>query len=68
MLTRSECWILSIKTSDHFKCNIEIDLNSYVRVRTCEKRVNDSSFIVIFLNYHNFKYLTLEIVNVLAVI
>ena len=68
MLTRNECGILSIKTCVHFKCNIEIDLNSYVHVRTCEKRVTDSSFIVIFLNYHNFKYLTLQIVDVLAVI
>ena len=39
MLTRNECWIFSIKTFIHFKCNIEIDLDFYVRVRTCEKRV-----------------------------
>ena len=39
MLTRSECWIPSIETFVHLKCNIEIDLDFYVRVRTCEKRV-----------------------------
>ena len=35
MLTRGEC----CKTFTHFKCNIEIDLDFYVRARTCEKRV-----------------------------
>ena len=39
MLTRSECRILSNKTFVHLKCNIEIDLDFYVRVRTCENRV-----------------------------
>ena len=39
MLTRRERWILSMKTIVHFKCNIEMDLEFYVRVRTCEKRV-----------------------------
>ena len=28
-----------MKTIVHFKCNIEMDLVFYVRVRTCEKRV-----------------------------
>ena len=28
-----------MKTIVHFKCNIEMDLEFYVRVRTCEKRV-----------------------------
>ena len=31
--------ILSMQTFVHFKCNIEIDLEFYERVRTCEKRV-----------------------------
>ena len=39
MLTRRECRVLFIKTFVHFKCNIEIDLDFYVRVRTCVKRV-----------------------------
>ena len=39
MLTRRECLILSMKTIVHFKCNIEMDLDFYVRVRTCEKRL-----------------------------
>ena len=38
MLNRRECQTLSIKTFVHFKCNIEVDLDFYVRVRTCEKR------------------------------
>ena len=36
MLTRREWWIISIETCVHFKCNIEIDLDLYMRVRTCE--------------------------------
>ena len=39
MLNHGECWILSIKTFVHFKCNIKIDLDFYARVRTCKKRV-----------------------------
>ena len=39
MPTHRECGILSIKTFVDFKCNIETDLDFYVRVRTCEKRV-----------------------------
>ena len=56
-----------MKTIVHFKCNIEMDLEFYVRVRTCEKRVtekqpldlcsNDESHLQIFNNadnLHNF--------------
>ena len=39
MLIRRECWILSIKAFFYFKCNIGMDLDFYVRVRTCKKRV-----------------------------
>ena len=39
MLIRWECWILSLETIVRLKCNIEMDLEFYVRVRTCEKRV-----------------------------
>ena len=39
MLNRRESWILSIKTFVHCKCNIKMDLDFYVRVRTCKKRV-----------------------------
>ena len=39
MLTRRECRILSMKTIVHFKCYTEMDLEFYVRVRTCEKPV-----------------------------
>ena len=40
MLTRRECWILSIETFVYFKFNIEIDLDFYVRVRTVWKTRN----------------------------
>ena len=40
MLNRRELWILSIKTFVHFKYNIRLDLDFYVRVRTCKKRVS----------------------------
>ena len=39
MLTRSEYRVLSIKTFVDFKCNIDIDSDLYVRVRTSVKRV-----------------------------
>ena len=39
MLNRTECWILTIKTFVYFKCNIEMDLDFYVRVRTCKERI-----------------------------
>ena len=38
MLTHSEYQVLSIKSFVDFKCNIDIDLDFYVRVRTCVKR------------------------------
>ena len=40
MLNRRKWGILSIKTFVHFKCNIRMDLDFYLRVRTCKKRVN----------------------------
>ena len=39
MLNRREPGILSIKTFVHCKCNIKMDLDFYVRVRTSKKRV-----------------------------
>ena len=39
MVNRREWRIPFIKTFVHFKCNIEMDLDFYVRVRTCKKRV-----------------------------
>ena len=39
MLTHSEYRVLSIKTFVDLKCNIETDLDFYVRVRACVKRV-----------------------------
>ena len=39
MLSRREWRILAIKTFVHFKCNIRMDLDFYVRVRTYKKRV-----------------------------
>ena len=39
MLTRKECLVPSIEKFVHFRYNIDIDLDFYVRVRTCVKRV-----------------------------
>ena len=39
MLTRRECRVRSINTFVPLKCNIDIDLDFHVRVRTCVKRV-----------------------------
>ena len=58
MLTRWECLILSMKTFAHFECNIEIYLEFYVRVGTCEKRATGKQPLT---RYANFKVLALFI-------
>ena len=52
MVNRREWWILFIKTFVHFKCNIEMDLDFYVRVRTCKKRVTGKQPLVLDNQYY----------------
>ena len=49
MLTHSEYRVLSIKTFVDFKCSIDIDLDFYVRVRTCVNRVTGKQPLVMYL-------------------
>ena len=48
--------MFSVKAFVHFKCNNEIDLDFYVRVRTCEKRVTGKQPLDAFLRSVFFLY------------